>query len=337
MRKLLLSAPFLATASVALAHNPAADHAPIGVMGDHLHQQGEIMLSARYMYMQMEGNRIGSDRVTTAEAHREGFAVIPENMPMEMLMVGMMYAPNDQITLAAMLPYISSEMDHHVCMPPASAPACGGANAEFTTAAEGIGDLKLSALIGIHRTERSNAHLTIGINAPTGSVTKRDDTPMGNQLLPFPMQIGSGTWDFRLGMTYNGKIGTLGSWGAQFTGTMRTGENERDYRLGNRAEVTSWIARDMGKQTSASLRINAQHWSDVRGDNIAGPAPTMRADLRAGKRVDLGFGANWVGTEGALEGQRLAIEVMVPAYQHLDGPQLETDYTVTLGWQKAWE
>ena len=42
----------------------ADDHAPIGVMGDHMHKKGEWMLSYRYMRMNMEGNQIGENEVT---------------------------------------------------------------------------------------------------------------------------------------------------------------------------------------------------------------------------------------------------------------------------------
>ena len=36
-------------------------HAPIGVMGDHRHEAGEIMFSYRFMYMNMDGSRDGAD------------------------------------------------------------------------------------------------------------------------------------------------------------------------------------------------------------------------------------------------------------------------------------
>jgi len=42
----------------------ADSHAPIGVMGEHMHKKGEWMLSYRYMYMDMEGNRIGETEVS---------------------------------------------------------------------------------------------------------------------------------------------------------------------------------------------------------------------------------------------------------------------------------
>jgi hypothetical protein len=42
------------------AHGRASDHAPIGVMGEHPHAAGEFMLSYRYMFMSMKGNRDGT-------------------------------------------------------------------------------------------------------------------------------------------------------------------------------------------------------------------------------------------------------------------------------------
>ncbi|MDE0514442.1 MAG: transporter, partial [Gammaproteobacteria bacterium] len=41
----------------------AADHAPIGVMGDHMHEKDEFMLSYRFMHMDMQGNRAGTDSI----------------------------------------------------------------------------------------------------------------------------------------------------------------------------------------------------------------------------------------------------------------------------------
>ncbi len=61
--------------------------------------------------------------------------------------------------------------------------------------------------------------------------------------------------------------------------------------------------------------------------------PTARPDLRGGSRVDVGVGVNVYIRKGLLKATRLAIEGMVPIYQDLDGPQLETDWIVTGGIQ----
>ena len=41
--------------------------------------------------------------------------------------------------------------------------------------------------------------------------------------------------------------------------------------------------------------------------------------------------------EGPLAGTRFAVEGGVPVYQNLDGPQLETDWVLTAGFQYAFE
>jgi hypothetical protein len=66
---------------------------------------------------------------------------------------------------------------------------------------------------------------------------------------------------------------------------------------------------------------------------MIGIVPTADPDLRAGRRVDLLVGAAFTPQAGLLRGHRLALEIGRPVYQNLDGPQLETDWTATLGWQ----
>ena len=79
MRKYIIVAALAAAVSTssALADGVmrADSHAPIGVMGDHMHKQGEWMLSYRFMTMNMEGNLKGSnnidpDTIVTTEPNR---------------------------------------------------------------------------------------------------------------------------------------------------------------------------------------------------------------------------------------------------------------------------
>ena len=59
-------------------------------------------------------------------------------------------------------------------------------------------------------------------------------------------------------------------------------------------------------------------------------------DNYGGERLDAILGVNLLGNTAALKGHRLALDVRLPLWQDLNGYQLETDYVVTLGWQKAW-
>jgi len=336
-RTLLGSALALtALAVVAPTHADAQSrpdsHAPIGVMGDHMHAKGEIMFSYRYMRMNMEGSRDDTNALTDAEVLAPGgpygYMVTPTSMPMDMHMLGFMIAPSDRVTLMAMGNFLSNSMDH-LTRP-------GGT---FTTESSGIGDTKVSALVGL-KNQGVNIHLNAGVSLPTGSIDERDATPASapNEVrLPYPMQIGSGTFDLEPGITiYDVTEG--GAWGLQARGVLRTGENDNGYTLGNRILGTGWIQYRLFDQLSASLRLEAQSWGDVDGaDPQLNPAMIYTADpnLRQGTRVDLPLGFNWYFTDGPLFDHRLAVELNIPLYQNLDGPQLETDWVLTVGWQKA--
>lgn len=308
------------------------DHAPIGVMGDHTHEPGEWMLSYRYMSMSMRDNRSGTRDVTTAEV-LSNFMVAPLDMRMEMHMPGVMVGVTDRVTLMGMLPYIRKEMDHVTRM-----------GRQFRTTTEGVGDAKLSGLITLYDRadadghNREQLHLTAGISAPTGATDERGDTPaMANAKLPYPMQLGSGTWDPLFALTYNQYRGPWGV-GVQLGTTIRLGDNDEGYRLGNEYHTSLWGSYAFSPWWSASLRLNGKSWDEINGrDAELNPmiVPTARPDLRGGERVDMLAGINFLVADGpsALQGQRLALEVGAPVYQRLDGPQLETDVTVTLGWQ----
>jgi hypothetical protein len=294
-------------------------------MGDHTHGKGEWMLSYRYMTMDMRGNRDGRSNRSTREVLQD-FPVAPRRMSMEMHMVGVMYAPTDDLTLMAMVPLVRLHMDHINRM-----------GVKFSTSSEGIGDVKLTGLYVLRRMGLHRVHLNMGLSVPTGSVDEKDDTPLGRQRLPYPMQIGSGTLDLLPGLTYLGQSEAY-SWGAQSLATLRLGENTHDYKLGNRFHATGWLARRWTRALSTSVRLEWQVWKNIHGaDPDLNPAlvPTADPDRRAGSRVDLAFGLNWFFRSGVLRGHRLAVEYAVPVYQWLDGPQLEADWLVTVGWQRA--
>lgn len=289
-----------------------------------------MMLSYRFMRMEMEGNRSGTSALTTEQV-LEDYMVAPLAMPMDMHMVGVMVAPSDRITLMGMLPILSADMDHRTRM--------GGA---FTTSASGLGDVGVSALVNLRNAKRHAVHLNLGVRVPTGSIEETDVTPAsaGNEVvLPYPMQLGSGTWDLEAGATYLGQTDHA-SWGLQGKLMHRLGENDRGYTLGNRGLATGWVAYRLNDWLSGSLRGAFTAWGDIEGaDEALNPmmVPTADPALRAGKRFDGGVGINFEVAEGSLAGQRLAVELLAPFWQDLDGPQLETDWRLVAGWQYAFQ
>ena len=132
---------------------------PISVLGTHTHLADEWMVGYEFMSMEMEGNRNGTTRVSTDDVLRE-FPVAPIKMTMEMHMPMLMYAPSDDLTLMAMLPYVRMKMNHVT-----------RSGVSFTTKSEGVGDVELSGLYTFYR-HNFDEHRFIavtGLSLPTGS------------------------------------------------------------------------------------------------------------------------------------------------------------------------
>ena len=360
MNKILLASAALACASMPVAAHEgdggmvtyASDHAPIGVMADHRHKKGEWMTSYRYMYMDMSGNRDGTDSLTPEEIVTTApnpFAnppmmpptlrVVPTDMPMQMHMVGGMYGLTDRITLMAMGMYVTKEMDHITFRGPIGTTRLG----EFTTETSGFGDTTIGAIIGLDAGSYEHRQINVGLalSLPTGSIEETDQilTPMGttpSPRLPYPMQLGSGSFDFKPSLTARSRTGKW-SYGAQASAVIRLDENDEGYTLGDIVEATSWLAYEPQSWVSISGRLKAKSVGQIDGTDplIRAPVQTADPDNQGGETVEALVGVNLAGQTGWQKGHRIAAEIGLPLHRDLNGPQMETDLTFTLGWQKA--
>lgn len=269
--------------------------------------------------------------------------VVPTNMSTDMYMVGAMYAPADWVTLLAMGSYVEREMDHITFAGPTGSNVQGN----FTTRTSDFGDMTVGAifpLLGVTDPKQSNRNelnVRAAFSIPTGANQEEDIilTPMGGTptvRLPYPMQIGSGTFDLKPAITYKAWHGNV-SFGAQYNGLIRTGTNDEGYRLGDMHEGTAWLSYRAAQWVSLSGRVSARTTGRIDGIDplIVGPVQTANPDFQGGERVDLIAGVNFVSTHGALAGHRLGIELGAPVYQDLNGPQMAGDWMLTIGWQKA--
>ena len=336
----------LCAAAPALASSRPDSHAPIGVMGDHTHNAGEIMLSYRYMRMEMDGNGDGTDDLSATEiattANNPFFGmpgmpptlrIVPLTMEMEMHMLGAMWAPTDRVTLMAMTHYVRKEMDHVTFMGGMGTNVLG----RFTTKSSGFADSSLSALIELGEHQgHTGWHATVGVGLPTGSVdeTGRPLTPMNMRprfRLPYAMQLGSETTDLIGGLTYNALHERWG-WGAQWRSRIALEENAEDYHLGDEHKFSAWVSRRLGDQVSTAVRLQHVERDSIEGQDpqIRGPVQTADPDRYGHSRTEIGFSLNWHIPDSA---HRLAAEVLVPVREDLDGPQMQNDWTLVVGWQ----
>ena len=125
--------------------------------------------------------------------------------------------------------------------------------------------------------------------------------------------------------------------GVQYAGSIPMNENDEGYTVGDRHQLSAWGAWSPDPSVSFSLRATAWTKGDIDGADpmIMAPVQTANPDFHGGEGVDLGVGVNTLVIGGPLTGHRFAAEVSLPVMRDLNGPQLETDWTATIGWQKA--
>ena len=243
------------------------NYAPLGVMGDHVHRAGEMMFSYRSIEMAMDGLQDGN--AISIEDALDGYLMVPIKMRMRTHMFGAMYAPHDRITLMAMMSHRTNFVQMkgaHLHSPGGDGPVghhhiIGDPSATIA----GFGDIKLAALIPLRNASNADLRLNASVSIPTGSIISRRgayNSSSGVTGLHYPMQVGSGSFELRPGLTF---AATHGAWsyGAQARGTIRLNKNKRDYRLAPTIGSTLWGARRFNDSLSISLRGAFENWGNV--------------------------------------------------------------------------
>ena len=168
-------------------------------MSDHLHTQGEIMVSYRFMQMNMHGNINGSQSMSDGDVYNR-YLMSPNKMTMDMHMLMIMYGLSDKVTLMLMPTYNVSNMSMNMygsgvqMRMPGMEPNAVMPNSQSIS---GFGDTKLYGLFGITQNSHYNLIASAGLSLPTGSINKKDfATIYSNLRADYIMQTGTGTVDF---------------------------------------------------------------------------------------------------------------------------------------------
>ena len=263
------------------------------------------------------------------------YMMIPTEMTMDMHMLMVMCGITDRLTLMAMGNYQDNEMHMLMDMGPMRP-----IMREPAMSTEGWGDTELR---GIYKIDKSFVG-SLGLSLPTGD-TEQDFTTMRTRFrAPYDMQLGSGSYDLKPALTYNGVSGdALWNWGGQVMYTWHTAENDNDYRLGDTVKVNTWLQRAFGP-ASSWLRLAFNNTERIHGQDseiqkllgsgdggmsmMSAPTPDADPNNYGGKRADAAIGVSYkvgvcsVGVEGGM-----------PFYQDLNGLQLKTDWFLTAGVQ----
>lgn len=326
---------------VALGQRPDA-HGPAGVMGDHVHNSGELMIGLEWMHMRHSGaNQRGAEGIADADIVAAGYSTRTSAMTMDMAMLHIMYAPNDLLTFTLMPSWNRMEMTMLGIDPMAMGGATGGHGGHgghhgpafgetMTHAVSGVGDTRVGAAIALSRNSALSAHAGLELSVPTGKSAVKDS---GGTFVHYGMQPGSGTWDLEPSFTLRG-IGESLSWGAQVKYLVRLEEaNKSGFAFGDRFTANAWLGAPVGRSVSLSARLGFTSEGKVEG-HYNGPhnhsAPPDRQENYGGEIVEAGIGANVVVGEGL----RLGAEATVPLYQNLNGIQLPREWGLNVSLSK---
>ncbi len=306
-------------------------NAPVSITEDRILPAGEFQLGMRYLFSDMSGQAFGTDSLTINQV-LNNFDVAPSELVTQAFAVDLLWGVTEHITLTATGVFSQKTMGH-------LAKLDGQANAFlfYQTQAAGIQDIKVNALYDVLRRGDTRFHVHGGISLPMGAIDTDDVTPFsGPQAtqLPYPQQLGSGTFDLMPGFTLNIQ-NENSSLGIQGRATIRLGENDRGWTLGDLYEANMWAGFKTSHWASFSLGARYSSWGNVEGfdaDLNPNESPAHNTLTQAGRRVDLPVGVNFVMPGGRFEGHRLGLEFLLPIHQDLDGPQLKHKWSIAAGW-----
>ncbi|HVW03088.1 MAG TPA: hypothetical protein VHB77_22195 [Planctomycetaceae bacterium] len=298
--------------------------APAGVFGDHtLNGPGQVLLSYRYNYTDYSQLYNGSHQIGPSDvlAH---FPISPTRLIQQQHIALLEYAPTQDLTIMAKLPFWQQTMDYASTTGPVP-----------TSSVTNPGDIQVSGMYVLKRWDRQQIHLNFGLSVPVGILQQQGEviTPTSPNF-SYPMRISSGTFDLLPGLTYRGQTDDW-TWGAQVLGTVRTGRNHFGYTLGDQVGMTGWLSRRWTDTMSTSARLDGQVWGNIQGfDPRLNQAlvPTNVPGMQGGSRLNLLFGTNYCLPAVVLPGQRLSIEAGFPLYQNLSGDQLGVRWLMTASW-----
>lgn len=322
---------------------------PFSVAPARVVKPGQVLLNYRYMLNEKRELADGDDTLSTTEVatlpnHNAGqpgqpatYRVVPESMTVQTHLFAIQAGITPDLSAVVTVPYVSKERKAVTFQGPAGTTKL----ATFENETSGLGDVAASLLYKLYDDPTHHVHLMAGLSFPTGSIREKGATlaPNGTfsqRRLAYGLQLGTGTYDLLPGLTYWGADGRW-NWGVQAFGRIGLGENDEGYSFGDAAYVNAWGGYSIGYGFTITAGLGQQYAGDIDGedDALTGASPTTDPNNYGGWKTSATFGVNYRVPEGPLMGFNPGIELMLPLYQDLNGPQLTDAWTLFVGVRKV--
>ena len=259
------------------------------------------------------------------------FPVLPTKSTQEVHSLELGYRVNDRLKLSLSVPFIKQDTDHITSI---------AGIAPFNVASSGLGDISLLSTWYMPINDRSAWQFSGGVSIPTGSIDEEGFTPSSAGLtfkqLPYTKQLGTGTWDLPLSISYLRNDG-LWDWGAQVTARIHIGKNDRNYHLGDRYGINIWAQYFTKTFLHPGVKIAWQHIDDIHGIDtdllVPGPfpfgAPISNPEFFGGNNINLSLLLKVCNSETHCK-KYADLEFTRPVYRSMTGVQPKEDYQFSI-------
>jgi len=270
---LFVKSTAVSSAYIGLCCGKCGGNMPLNILGGGVPETNEFRFKISPMLMRMEGLRDGTDSLNIDNLlgmpAKGKYMAVPADMNMSMLNLAAGYSFTDNFFGGFMLMWKDNRMDMRFNSMMQKNTGRDG----YTMKSDGMADAMLMAKYSLYADDplipTNQVSLFTGLSIPTGSINEKNSLhPLkmrrGEQL-PYSMQLGSGTFDPKLGILYQGSSSPMW-WGANLIYTGRWYENSRDYRLGDEYSLDLYTMYQVHYNTVLELQLNGKYWGKVRGE-----------------------------------------------------------------------
>jgi hypothetical protein len=346
-----------AQAYVGMCCGKCGGNMPMNIPGGGIPETHEYRVKMSFSQMHMEGLRNGTSNVDVDSllgmpvmmGNPTGkYMAAPTAMDMNMMNITTGYSFSDRFFAGIMFMYTRKDMDMKFNN---MMQTLTGQNS-FTMKSEGIGDTMFMAKYQLFADDplmpTNQASLLFGLNLPTGSIDERNTyhpvSVRQSELLPYGMQLGSGTFDPTLGYLFQSSRSPYW-WGINASYTARLYDNDRNYRLGDESRVDVYGMYQFQYNWLFQLQLNLHHQGAISGEAdeaLSGASGHVTQDGASSPYVTplwdtSNYGGTQLFTTIGVQWQPAPLHIVdfnigLPLYRDLNGPQLEQDYRVMLTW-----
>ena len=302
---------------------------PLNIPGAGTPEPHEFRVKMNLSWGKMVGLRRGTSNRSTKDTLGQ-YMMTQRKMDMYMSNVSVGYAFSDRFFAGIMGMYMEKDMEMI---------RRGGRRSSMNS--QGAGDTMLMTKTLLYADDylipTSQVSLLLGVSIPTGSIDQ-DDT---GQILPYSMQLGSGTFDPFIGVLYEGSSSPFW-WGANASYLARAYENYKSYNLGDEYRLDLYGMYQLRHNLVGELQIKGKYVGDLEGEaqeieqdgdghmngnpNMAFMSNLYDPDNYGGSTVDLTTGVQWQPFRNHI----LNAQFSVPLFQNLHGTQMERDFTASV-------